>query len=179
MDDRAHVHLVEGDGRNGFKKGQYGLTVDADYNSDSKNFQTLQKLAGDHSALVILEVLKGDTKFDVITKTGINTRTGEETFSILSTTPSDAGGFTGYTFYPQAKGVPGPYSTGDFTDIIVNASRGWIPVTIQHELRHVLIGDFGRSAPYGAHGTGKVDQETTEAEKEAVKNQLEVIRNQR
>ena len=64
---------------------------------------------------------------------------------------------------------------GDFTDVIVNADRGWIPSTIHHELGHVLLGDFGRLAPYGAHHTGNVDQETTEAEKEAVKNQLEVI----
>jgi hypothetical protein len=54
----------------------------------------------------------------------------------------------------------------------------WIPSSIHHELRHVLLGDFGRVAPYGQHGTGRVDQETTEAEKEAVKNQVEVIRNQ-
>ena len=43
----------------------------------------------------------------------------------------------------------------------------------------MLLGDFGRVAPYGAHHTGKVDQETTEAEKEAVKNQIEALKNQR
>ena len=41
---------------------------------------------------------------------------------------------------------------------------------IQHELRHVLLGDFGRVAPYGAHGTGSVNRQTTEAEKEASAN---------
>ena len=93
----------------------------------------------------------------------------------MSTTPTEGGGFTGYTFYPQGAGVPGPYSTGDFTDVIINAGRDWIPSSIHHELRHVLLGDFGRVAPYGVHGTGKVDRETSEAEKEAVKNQTEAF----
>lgn len=109
----------------------------------------------------------------------VNQDTGAEQTATMSTTPSEAGGFTGYTFYPQGQGVPGPWSTGDFSDVIINSGRGWIPSSIHHELRHVLLGDFGRVAPYGKHGTGNVNQETTEAEKEAVKNQLDVIRNQR
>ncbi len=179
QEDRKHVHLVEGTGKNGFKKGQYGVTVDADYKSDSKNFQTLQTLASDHSATATIDVLKPDEKFDVRVTVSINRETGTEQTATMSTTPSEAGGFTGYTIYPQWPGVPGPWSPGNFTDVIVNAGRGWIPSTMHHELRHVLLGDFGRVAPYGKHGTGRVDEETTEAEKEAVKNQLEVIRNQR
>jgi hypothetical protein len=31
-----------------------------------------------------------------------------------------------------------------------------IPSTIHHDLRHALIGDFGRVAPYGRQGTGKL-----------------------
>ncbi|MEO8659375.1 MAG: RHS repeat-associated core domain-containing protein [Bryobacteraceae bacterium] len=64
-EDRSHVHLVQGDGKNGFKKGQNGVTVDAGYKSDSANFQTLQKLAGDHTATAVIEVLKPTDKFDV------------------------------------------------------------------------------------------------------------------
>jgi RHS repeat-associated protein len=175
-DDRAHVRLIHGDGKNGFKKGEYGVAVDADYKSDSKNFQTLQKLANDHSATATIDVLNGDSSFDLKVSVRLDVRTAEDTFATMSTTPNEAGGFTGYTFYPQGKGVPGPYSPGNFTDVIVNASRGWIPATIHHELRHVLLGDFGRIAPYGAHGTGRVDRETIEAEKEAVSNQVEVLR---
>jgi hypothetical protein len=177
-EDREHVHLVQGTGKNGFKKGEYGVTVDADYKSDSKNFLTLQKLAGDHSATATIDVLKGDEKFDVKVTVRVD-RAGAEELGTASMTANEAGGFTGYTFYPYGQGVPGPWSTGNFTDVVVNAGRGWIPSTMHHELRHVLLGDFGRVAPYGKHGTGKVDQETTEAEKEAVKNQVEVLRNQR
>jgi hypothetical protein len=85
-------------------------------------------------------------------------------------TPGQDGGFSGYTFFPYGKGVPGPYSVGDFTDVVINASRGDTPETIHHELRHVLLGDFGRTAPNAAHGTGNVDSQTTEAEKEATIN---------
>ena len=28
--DRSHIHLVEGNGTNGFKKGEYGIAVEAD-----------------------------------------------------------------------------------------------------------------------------------------------------
>jgi RHS repeat-associated protein len=178
-EDRAHVHLVQGYGTNGFKEGQYGVAVDTDYKSDSKNFQTLQSLANDHSATASIDVLKNDDNFNVRVALSVDLRTGTEQLGTTATTPGEAGGYTGYTFYPYGKGVPGPFSTGNFTDVVVNADRGWIPLTIQHELRHVLLGDFGRAAPYGAHGTGIVDKETTEAEKEAVQNQLQVIRNQR
>ena len=61
-EDRDHIHLVEGNGKNGFKKGQFGVTVDADYKSTSKNFQALQTAANDHSAVGRIDVLKdGDT----------------------------------------------------------------------------------------------------------------------
>jgi RHS repeat-associated protein len=175
-EDRSHVHLVQGDGTNGFKKGVNGITVDADYKSDSKNFQTLQTLAGDHSATAQIDVLKPNDKFDVRVTVGVNVDTGKETMSNMSMTPGNpndpnSNSFVGYTFFPYGKGVPGPYSTGNFTDVVVNTvSPDGIPSTIHHELRHVLLGDFGRVAPYGAHGTGTVDRQTTEAEKEAVKN---------
>jgi len=79
-------------------------------------------------------------------------------------------------FFAETAKVQSRLSPTSITDVIVNASRGWIPATIHHELRHVLLGDFGRIAPYGAHGTGRVDRETIEAEKEAVSNQVEVLR---
>jgi RHS repeat-associated protein len=173
-EDRSHVHLVQGDGKNGFKKGQFGVTVDADYESESGSFQTLQKLAGDHSATARIDVLNPDDKFDVRLIVAIDA--GKETLSNMSMTPGNpndpkSNSFVGYTFFPQGKGVPGPFSTGNFTDVVVNTvSPDGIASTIHHELRHVLLGDFGRAAPYGAHGTGRVDQSTTEAEKEAAKN---------
>ncbi len=51
------MHLVAGDGKNGFAKGQFGVTVDADYKSSSKNFSILQNLANDHSGVASLNVV--------------------------------------------------------------------------------------------------------------------------
>ena len=44
-DDRQHAHFVVGDGKNGFAKGTYAVTIDKDYKSDSENFRTAQKIA--------------------------------------------------------------------------------------------------------------------------------------
>ena len=94
--------------------------------------------------------------------------------SLTPGNPNDpsSNSFVGYTFYPYGKGVPGPWSIGNYADVVANTiSPDSISSTIHHELRHVLLGDFGRVAPYGKHGTGTVDQQTEEAEKEAIKNQ--------
>ncbi len=64
-EDREHVKLVTGDGKNGCDKGVSCVTVDADYKSDSKNFHVLQTLANDHSATATLDVLKPNDKFDL------------------------------------------------------------------------------------------------------------------
>ena len=173
-EDRSHIHLVQGDGTNGFKKGEYGVTVDAGYKSDSGNFLALQKLANDHSATAAIDVLKGDDKIDVKMQLSTDPKAPTATMSM---TANESGGFTGYTLYPQPNGPTSqPWSSDAYTHVLVNADRSWITSTIYHELRHVLAGDFGRVAPYGAHDNGgPVDRSTEEAEKEAVKNQLNVI----
>jgi RHS repeat-associated protein len=61
--DRSHIHLVTGDGTNGFKKGQYGITVDKDYKSSSRNFTNLQKAANDHSGVGMLNVVAAKEGF--------------------------------------------------------------------------------------------------------------------
>jgi hypothetical protein len=51
------------------------------------------------------------------------------------------------------------------------------PVRLFHSLLHAGLSrrtdvpDFGQVAPYGKHGTGTVDRQTEEAEKEAIKIQ--------
>jgi hypothetical protein len=173
--DRSHVRLIKGDGKNGFKKGEYGVEVDANYSSVSGNFQTLQKLAGDHSATAKIDVLNPDDQFSVLTVTR-GDKTGKMDLAPATMTPGNpndpnSNSIGGYTFFPYGKGVPGPWSIGNFTDVVVNSmSLDGIPETMHHELRHVLLGDFGRVAPYGKHGTGMVDQQTEEAEKEATRN---------
>ncbi|HET6933105.1 MAG TPA: RHS repeat-associated core domain-containing protein [Candidatus Acidoferrum sp.] len=172
-DDREHVKLVTGDGKNGCDKGVSCVVVDADYKSDSKNFQVLQTLANDHSATATVDVLKPNDSFDLKTVVSFDRRTGEK-LGILSTTPGDPNegtGFAGYTFFPYHKGDPGPFSPDDTTHVVANTVSDSLAATIHHELRHVFLGDFGRSAPKAGHGQPGVDQQTKAAEDEAKKNQ--------
>jgi RHS repeat-associated protein len=99
-EDRSHVHLVEGDGKNGFKKGQYGITVDADYKGSAGNFSTLQKLANDHSATANVDVLKPTDSFNVRISVSYNAKSGLGNLSTSSMTAND---FEGYTFSLQGR----------------------------------------------------------------------------
>jgi hypothetical protein len=179
-EDRSHVHLVEGDGKNGFKKGQYGVTVDKGYTSDSNNFQTLQALSNDHSAMARIDVYNPTDSFQVRVATSWSKDKGS-TMTLMSMQPGDPRnntGFEGFTFFQyRGKDEAGVvYSAGDFTDVVANTvseSMDSLSQTIHHELRHVLLGDFGRSALNGLHGRGNVDAETKSAETEAATNEKE------
>gem|GEM_PF-993308 len=174
-EDRSHVKLVTGDGKNGCRKGVSCVVVDANYKSDSKNFQTLQTLANDHSATATVDVVKPNDSFDLKVVLSVNVKKGEETTGIMSTTlgnPKEGTGFAGLTFFPYRKGDPGPYSPDDITHVVNTVSLDdSIAATIHHELRHVFLGDFGRAAKKGGHGQPGVDKETKAADDEAIKNQ--------
>jgi RHS repeat-associated protein len=172
-EDRSHVHLVEGDGKNGFKKGQYGITVDADYKGSAGNFATLQKLANDHSATANIDVLKPTDSFNVRMSLSYDAKKGYGDLSTMSMTPGDKdASFEGYTFFPPGKNSPSPFSGDDDTDVVVNNSTD-VPATIHHELRHVLLGDFGRMGNNAKHGLPEVEKQTKDAEKEAHQNEKE------
>ena len=166
--DREHVKLVTGDDKNGCAKGVSCVTVDADYKSDSKNFQVLQTLANDHSATATVDVLKPNDSFDLKTVISWTKKEGD-VLGIRSTTP----GFDGYTFFPYKQGDPGPFSPDDITHAVINSEPldHDIPATIHHEMRHIFLGDFGRSAKKAGHGQPGVDQQTKAAEAEAKKNE--------
>ncbi len=84
--------------------------------------------------------------------------------------PSNGTGFDGYTFLPLGSNSPGPYSVGDFTDVVVNTVDG-LSQSTYHELVHVKLGDFGRTGYAAQHGKPGVNEQTKEAEDEATKNQ--------
>src|SRR5579885_871334 len=50
------------------------------------------------------------------------------------------------------EGDPGPYSPDDTTHVVANTASDSLAATIHHELRHVFLGDFGRSAKKAGHG---------------------------
>ncbi|MBK9709283.1 MAG: RHS repeat-associated core domain-containing protein, partial [Acidobacteria bacterium] len=96
-EDRSHVNLVVGNGKNGFKKGQFGITVDPKHKSDSENFQFAQKGANDHTALGKINVVKEGETYQ-IRETVF--KSGKESFKISTNKlgPVDQE-FEGYTFF--------------------------------------------------------------------------------
>ena len=175
--DRSHVRMVRGDGKNGFKKGQFGVLVDKDHRSNSKNFQVLQSLANDRSAVAEISVvgpkeeLAGNAgSIDASGK--VTLKTFKETYGMNLTLEQ---GWFGQTFYQNWGGPPvdgATYSTRGLTEVYVGSDQtvNSMIETMHHELRHVLLGDFGRTVSRGQHGAPGVDQSTTEAESEARRN---------
>jgi hypothetical protein len=175
-EDRSHVHLVEGNDKNGFKKGEYGISVDANYKGSAGNFTTLQTLANDHSGTANIDVLKSTDSFNVRVSLSYNAKTGYGDLTTMSMTPGEPGygnSFAGYTYFPPGKNSPQPFSADGDTDVVANISGGDLAATIHHELRHVLLGDFGRIGNNAKHGSPEVEKQTKEAEKEAIKNEQE------
>ncbi len=174
-EDRGHVHLVTGDGKNGFKKGQYGITVDADYKSSSKDFGTLQHLASDHSATAVVNFepsgfqLQGNVGVRVGNQTSLATMT-----EVNGNTPVPMGqGLGGYTLY-QLWGKPQfgvVYSPKPETQVFgLSDTATDMMVNFFHEIQHVFLGDFGRKPLAGQHDAPGVNAATKAAEQEALQN---------
>ncbi len=169
--DRDHLHLVLGDGKNGFKKGQFGVTADKDYRSDSKNFQRLQNLANDHSATAQIDKLGRNDPLTIKTNTS-----WPSTQLSNVTAPWDhyADGFTLPEYRgKQFSGIP--FSAGPYTDVIVSAdmSDEDVIITMAHELVHVELMDFGRKLPQGQDGQPEFEKVRKAAEAEAERNAKE------
>ncbi len=102
-EDRGHVHLVTGDGDNGCAKGGSCVMVDADYKSDSQNFQVLQQLSNDHSGNATIDVVKPNDKVTVLNIIYENYKTGEKKFATAQFEmgdPEKGTGQWGHTLFP-------------------------------------------------------------------------------
>ncbi len=176
-DDRSHVHLVKGDGKNGFENGQYGITVDADYKSTSGNFKTLQSAANDHSGVASVNIMQAGQTFPSLI--------GVQRGSNVAAVPfKDVFGQDNYV--SQKDAVPGQtlflligqplansiYSTSAVNEIYAAADEtlAELSATIAHELVHVVLGQFGKKVASGVHFAPGVNDATKAAEDEAIKN---------
>ena len=148
--------------------------VDADYKSDSKNFQVLQQLSNDHSGNATIDVVKPNDKVTVLNITYENYKTGEKKFATAQFEmgdPEKGTGQWGYTLFPFYPGQPGPWSPDKSAHAIANTISDSLAATIHHELRHIFLGDFGRTATKATHGQIGVGKETRAAEREAKRNE--------
>jgi len=88
--------------------------------------------------------------------------------------PDDGDGFLGYTFMQYRGKIESEimYAPGEETDVVVNAreTEAALAETIHHEFRHVVAGDFGRTAPLAKHGVPAMESAVAAAEAEARKN---------
>lgn len=86
--------------------------------------------------------------------------------------------FEGFTLF-ELRGQPALgdiYSAGNYTEFLINgepSSRPFVSGTMHHEIRHGVLGGFGRNPQAGSHspvGPVSVDQETQAADSEALAN---------
>ncbi|MGA3197059.1 MAG: RHS repeat-associated core domain-containing protein [Terriglobales bacterium] len=173
-DDRSHVHLVAGDDKNGFKKGQYGVTVDADYKSSSNNFSILQKAANDHSGVASLNVVTPKDSFESNVGVQKGTQVTLQSFKSIygvDNYVSAKDAVPGQTLY-QLFGDPladTMYSPGNTQMYVANDQTDVeIVKTEYHELTHVVLGDFGRAVPNGREDV--IKPQLNKAEQEAEQN---------
>src|SRR5207249_665310 len=84
--------------------------------------------------------------------------------------------FEGYTFFQfRGKFEPGvDYTAGKYSDAVVNGdnTNEEVSGSMHHELRHIVLGDFGRSAARALHSQpgqpkNDADRQTDAADKEA------------
>jgi hypothetical protein len=176
-EDRAHVRLFVGDGKDGYKKDQTYVLVDEDYKSPSKNFQALQGLANDRSATAQLNVVgpKDAISSDIAVREASGNVGIKDARAALGMYLMLEQGWLGQTFFQNWGGTPVEnawYSKKGFTEVGISTDQTveQMVQTMHHELRHVLLGDFGRTVGKGVHLVPAVDRATKEAEAEATLN---------
>jgi hypothetical protein len=166
---------VQGNGTNGFAKGEYGIKVDGNYFSPSSNFQALQRAANDHSAKAVFDIEHGG--FQIQGRVGIENEGKVELRNLTEVAgfPVTLGqGLLGFTTY-QLWGQPQKdvvYSNNSRTEVFMfgDLSQKMLAASFFHELEHVVLGDFGRTPHAGRHDDPGVNAATSRAEAEAYKN---------
>ena len=181
-EDRKHVHFFVGDGKNGYKKGQFYIKVDKDYQSESGNFKTIQQAANDRTAEGRITLVK---KGDEVKLRNLDYRVGKTVLGpVVSFKFNNE--FDGYTFFQyRGKDEGVGYSAGQYSEIYIKADQDDVELSasMHHELRaHLVLGDFGRNVPRAGHSDEysrtqgrapaitEADRVANEAEKEARDN---------
>lgn len=186
--ERSHVRWVQGDGKNGFKKGQWGLRVDSNYKSSSKNFANLQTAANSKDGTAVINAVAPHSAIPTLVGVQQGSQTAMQPFKDYMIKQLAGTGVTpgenyvsgaeeafGQTLFPAAGATAIPdvlYAPGSNTQMYLAADKSpaELTATFFHELVHIVLGDFGRTIPKSGHGFGTVNQQTKAAEDAARAN---------
>jgi RHS repeat-associated protein len=186
-EERSHVRWVQGDGKNGFKKGQWGLQVDSNYKS-SKNFANLQTAANSKDGTAVINVVAPHSAIPTLVGVQQGGQTAMQPFKdyiakqLAGTGVKPGENYVsgaeeafGQTLFPAAGATAIPdvlYAPGSNTQMYLAADNSptELTATFFHELVHIVLGDFGRTIPKSGHGFGTVSQQTKAAEDAARAN---------
>jgi len=182
-EDQDAVSLIKGTGDNNCSKGAFCVSVTAGYESNDENFQTLIK-AVNNSSIARLDVLKEGDSVNIMnfswSKGAGDTPSGTATFKM----EGRLNPFAGYAFFEYlGKSEPGAmYTPGKYSQAVVNSS-GMTDIEIieamHHEIKHIVLGDFGRTIPKSMHSPNfnfdgipinEADRQTLSAGQKAVIN---------
>jgi RHS repeat-associated protein len=178
--DRNHIQLVVGDGKNGFAKGTFGITVDKNHKSNSGNFNAIKKISEDTGATAELAFRGPNDKVDVYFGTEKNGKVQLVSFKDQVGQDFHLGpneGAVGWTAMPAPNPVVPTsypnYSADNKTRAFVFTGQSDVEVvkTIFHELAaHVALSNVGRDPSKGKESDPVVQKEIKRAESEAAKN---------
>ncbi|MCW5961544.1 MAG: hypothetical protein KIS76_15380 [Pyrinomonadaceae bacterium] len=148
--DRKKVSFFVGEGKDGYKTGEFYVLVDKDHKSKSENFNALQSAANNRDELVKTTVLAVGDSYSV----AYYSDKEDKKVLVTASTGFNVSDFEGYTLF-QARGEDvGNLSSGPYNEILINGEQSDVEIaaTFFHELSaHVLLGDYGRNVPNGVH----------------------------
>jgi hypothetical protein len=177
--DRNKVTLVIGDGKNGYKVGEYGIKIDAKAKGKDDNFKSAQTLANSDKRSTIAVVSPNETfKVSIV---GTN-QDGTKSASVGDMYVSTKEDFSGITLPPlptDGNLKEGVYSTTSNTEIYVASDQDDedISATMHHEIaahgEPINAGKpYGHTSKFSVDNIPRndIDRKAVDAEKKAREN---------
>jgi len=165
--DRKYVRLIIGNGKNGFAKGEFGVRVDPNHQSQSGNFQSVQKIANDTQDRAVVRTTGSKEDIAANLYQGVQQSNGSVTAVPMQQFLTQQGVNPPSYVLKNAEGgeqvafplnkplIDGAqYTSGNEVQVMV-APDGSIAdraAVMYHGFRHVSESDMGRNLPSGTHG---------------------------
>ncbi len=178
--DRGKVTLVVGNGKNGYKAGEFGVKIDSKAKGKDDNFRAAQTVANSDKRTTIAVVAPGD-KFQA--NYSITDENGKTTTSSAEAEVTAKEGLPGLTLPPLPRsGILDPqgvYSNTPNTEVYVASDQDdqEISATMHHEVRAhgepIALGrPYGHTPKFNNDNVPRndIDRNAVDSEKRAKKN---------